>query len=52
MNIPAVEDGAVGTVRRIILRRQAYRRADFFSCAWAARQGIPWGAVDDPRRTF
>ena len=52
MNIPAVEDGAVGTVRRIILRRQAYRRADFFSCAWAARQGLPWRAVDDLRRTF
>ena len=52
MSIPAVKDGAVGTVRRIILRREAYRRADFFHCAWAARQGIPWGAVDDLRRTF
>ena len=37
MNIPAVEDGAVDTVRRIILRRQAYRRADFFYYANIAR---------------
>ena len=52
MNVPAVEDGAVGTVRRIVLRRQAYRRADFFSCARSARRGVPWDAVDDLRRTF
>ena len=52
MNVPAVEGGAVGMIRRIILRREAYRRADFFSCAWAARQGLPWRAVDDLRRTF
>ena len=37
MNIPAVEDGAVGTVRRIILRREAYRRAEFFYYANIAR---------------
>lgn len=37
MNIPTVEDGAVGTIRRIILRRQAYRRAEFFCYANIAR---------------
>ena len=55
MTIPAVEGGAVGTVARI--HREAgiahYRRLGwFFSCAWAARQGIPWDAVDDLRRIF
>ena len=37
MNIPTVEDGAVGTICRIILRRQAYRRAEFFYYANIAR---------------
>lgn len=37
MNVPAVEGGAVGTVARIILRRQAYRRAEFFYYANIAR---------------
>ena len=37
MNIPAVEGGAVGMIRRIILRREAYRRADFFYYANIAR---------------
>ena len=37
MSIPAVEGGAVGTVARIVLRRQAYRRAEFFYYANIAR---------------
>ena len=37
MNVPAVEGGAVGTVRRIVLRRQARRRAEFFYYANIAR---------------
>ena len=37
MNIPTVEGGAVGMIRRIILRRQAYRRAEFFHYANIAR---------------
>ena len=37
MTIPAVEGGAVGMIRRIILRRQAYRRAEFFCYANIAR---------------
>ena len=37
MTIPAVEGGAVGAVARIALRRQAYRRAEFFYYANIAR---------------
>lgn len=37
MNIPAVEDGAVGTDARVVLRRQAYQRAEFFYYANIAR---------------
>lgn len=37
MNIPAVEGGVVGSVRRIVLRRQAYRCAEFFYYANIAR---------------
>lgn len=37
MTIPAVEGGAVGTVARIVLRRQACRRAEFFYYANIAR---------------
>ena len=37
MNIPAVEGGAVGMIRRVVLRRQAYRRAEFFYYANIAR---------------
>ena len=42
----------VGSVRRIVLRRQAYRRAEFFYFAWGARRGVPFDAVDDLRRAL
>lgn len=56
MNIPAVEGvPAVGTVASIHRKAgiaEARRLGWFFWCARSARRGVPWGAVDDLRRTF
>ena len=56
MNVPAVEGNPkVGTVARIhreVGIAEARRLGWFFWCARSARRGVPWGAVDDLRRTF
>lgn len=55
MTIPAVEGGAVGTVARIHRKvgvAEARRFAEFFCCAWAAREGIPWFVADELRHNL